>query len=161
MRAPRLVLAAITMATTACVTVTREPVAFAASTYHAFDSDDYVFKRWVTGKSCEKYSAYQAFGSLGYVRVGERDRPRSIELALKQALSVVDGTVFLANVSIETEERAAFLEPLEVCTVVTGAAMGPKSKKPSTSTSTPKSTSTPAPTPAEPDDESDDDRPRR
>ncbi len=159
MHAPRLVLAAITMATTACVTVTREPVAFAASTYHAFDSEEYVFKRWVTGKSCEKYSAYQAFGSLGYVRVGERDRPRSIELALKQALSVVEGTVFLANVSIETEERAAFLEPLEVCTVVTGAAMGPKSKK--TSTTTPKPTPTPAPAPAEPDDESDDDRPRR
>jgi hypothetical protein len=153
MHAPRLVLAAITMATTACMTVTREPVAFAASSYHAFDSEDYVFKRWVTGESCEKYSAYQVFGSLGYVRVDQTDRPRSIELALKQALNVVEGTVFLANVSIETEERAAFLKPLEVCTVVTGAAMGPKSKKTSTPTATPKAT----PKPAQPDDDAEDD----
>jgi hypothetical protein len=156
MHAPRLVLAAITLASTACVTVTREPVAFASSTYHAFDSEDYVFQRWVTGKSCEKYSAY---GSLHF-RVGERDRPRSIELALKQALNVVDGTVFLANVSIETEERAAFLEPLSVCTVVIGAAMGPKSKK----KPTPKSAPTPTSAPVEPDEsdeESDDDQPRR
>jgi hypothetical protein len=135
------------------VTVTREPVAFASSTYHAFDSEDYVFQRWVTGKSCETYSAY---GSL-YFRGGERDRPRSIELALKQALNVVEGTIFLANVSIETEERAAFLEPLSVCTVVTGAAMGPKSKK----KPTPKPAPTPAPVPDESDEESDDDQPRR
>jgi hypothetical protein len=154
MHAPRLVLAALTMATTACVTVTRDPVVFVPSTYHAFDSEDYVFQRWVTGKSCETYSSY---GSL-YVRVGERDRPRSIELALKQALNVVDGTIFLANVSIETEERAAFLEPLSVCTVVTGAAMGPKSKK----KPTPKPAPPPAPTATPtPDEESDDEQPRR
>jgi hypothetical protein len=139
-----------------CTTVSREPVAFAPSTYHAFDTNEYVFRSWVSGRSCEKYASFQRFG---YFRIGETDEPRSVERALRQALTAVKGTVFLANISVENETRDAFLEPLEICTVVSGAAMVAKSSPQTDSKSTRSNRDKPAPperAPRSPDDEEDD-----
>jgi hypothetical protein len=107
--------------------VSRDPVAFVDATYHAFDGEEYAFGGWVLGRSCEEYARFvDVGGSTGAFRVGDSDRPRTLQIALDQALSQKGGTVFLANVSIENELIDRPFHPLQLCTVVQGAAMVPR-----------------------------------
>lgn len=99
-----------------CTTITRVTDAFVAETYHTEGDKDYQSEQMVSGESCEQYSII--FG-----RLGARDKPRTTGAALQAALRSVDGTVFLANVAIETEQRSNLLGSSTVCTVVSGAAM--------------------------------------
>lgn len=122
-----LVVLLATGATAGCRTVvTRSPVAFVDSTYHAFDGEEYTFGGWALARSCEEYTGFAAFGAGGPLRVGDSDRPRTIQNALDAALSQKSGAVFLANVSIENELIERPWHPVQLCTVVSGAAMVPK-----------------------------------
>jgi len=130
--------------------VTRSPVTFVDSTYRAFDGEEYTFGGWALARSCEEYTGLADFGTGGPVRVGDSDRPRTIQSALDAALSQKSGAVFLANVSIENELIERPWHPVQLCTVVSGAAMvrknaasrkkaAPADSKPASATTTPRS----------------------
>jgi hypothetical protein len=109
----------------ACKTVSREPVAFASESYHAQNNEEYEFLGWVSGESCEEwYITFLSDGTERAYRTGDRERPRRMSTAFKNALNQKSGAIFIADVMIENEYRQDCLSPLKVCTVVTGAAMG-------------------------------------
>lgn len=114
-----------------CRSVTRTPVSFATESYHARDNEEYRFAGWVSGESCEE-GYFAPFGGAAsgepvWVRTfsGNAEVPRTVASALKKALKQAPNAVFLANVSVESEVRQGCLEPVRICTIVTGAAMEP------------------------------------
>jgi hypothetical protein len=114
-----------------CRSVTRTPVSFATESYHARDNEEYRFAGWVSGESCEE-GFFAPFGGVAsgepvWVRTfsGNAEVPRTVASALKKALKQSPNAVFLANVSVESEVRQGCLEPVRICTIVTGAAMEP------------------------------------
>lgn len=118
-----LALALGMLSTASCKSVSREPIAFSPSTWH--DDGNYRAAGWVSGESCEEW-ATQLFGTVEYrSRVGEKEVPRSVEVAMKRALKSRPSAVFLADVVIETETRSECMRPLIVCTIVSGVAMEP------------------------------------
>lgn len=106
-----------------CKTVTREPVAFVTESYHAAGNEQYQFGGWVRGESCEDYTTFiLSGGNFITARAGDREVPRQTQQALAAALTQKPDTVFLADMSVETETRNECFG-FKVCTVVTGAAM--------------------------------------
>lgn len=109
---------------TGCKTVSRAPVDFATASYGERHAVEYEEAGWVIGRSCEEYAGFfertvEAF----QLRVGERDRPRSVRVAMEAALAQEPRARFLANLIIENEVTSETFKPLRVCTVVTGIAM--------------------------------------
>ena len=101
-----------------CKTVTRTPVAFATESYHARDNELYRFGGWVSGEFWAYTLPFVEPAQGGVMRAGDIGVPRSISNAMRKR----PATVFLANVSVETEMQQECLS-LRICTIITGAAM--------------------------------------
>lgn len=107
-----------------CKTVQRAPIAFATASHGERDGVDYDDAGWVVGRSCEEYTGFFETVAAGFqLRIGDRDRPRSIRQALEAALDKEPRARFLGNVAIETEVTTETFKPVQVCTVVSGIAM--------------------------------------
>lgn len=120
----RYALAVVLLTGAGCKTVSRSPVDFATASHGERRDVDYEEAGWVIGRSCEQYAGFfdrsvEAF----QLRVGERERPRSVRAALEAALEQEPRARFLANVVIEDEVTSETFVPLKVCTVVSGVAM--------------------------------------
>lgn len=116
-----------------CKTVTRQPVAFAAASGVPADGVAYSELGWVTGRSCEEYAGLAEGGAILSARVGDRARPRSMRMALEQAMAKVPKASFLTSVTVEDELTTETFKPVLLCTVVSGIAMGrdtPARKRP-------------------------------
>ena len=115
------------VASSACVTKSGTPVAFAASTFHESAPLAGSFKRGerVRGESCEKALVFiEMNGAPLGIRLDDGAIPRDIDAALSDAEAKCKGCSFLANVSVDTERRSQCLGLLiEECTIVKGAAM--------------------------------------
>jgi hypothetical protein len=112
------------LAVSGCKTVSRSPVDFATASHGERRDVEYEEAGWVVGRSCEQYAGFfdravEAF----QLRVGERERPRSVRAALEAALEQEPRARFLANMVIENEVTSETFVPLKVCTVVSGVAM--------------------------------------
>ncbi len=73
---PVLFLMCVALATSGCLTVTRRPVAFSATSGPVSSRVEYVESGWVTGRSCEEYAEVsQVGGELLTLRLSPRERP--------------------------------------------------------------------------------------